>query len=80
MPEGGLAHVRQLHAAPEAAEERLARIGFERLDLLADGGGAHPQLVGGLGETGVPGRGLEGAEGCVRRSALGGIWMAGHGG
>ena len=58
-----LALARQPHAAAGAQEQRDADLVLKLLDLMADGRRRDRQFLGGLGETQVPGSGVEGLEG-----------------
>jgi len=81
MDEGRRAGVGQLDPSAEAAEERLAGELLHLLDVLADGGGADAQFVGGARETEMPPGGLEGPQRVERRQAEGrvGVVVGGHG-
>jgi len=55
--------VGQGKAARQAVEQAGAQPLLQQLDLMADGGLGHAQLDGGAGETEMPRRRLEGAQG-----------------
>ena len=54
-----LADLRQHDLARPAQEERLAEQVFQKLDLVADGGLGHAELLAGAGEAAMPGGGIE---------------------
>src|SRR5437899_12096678 len=58
---------RQLQLTVLADEQANAELFLQPLDLVADRGLRDVQLGGGLGETQMPGRGLEGAQSIQRR-------------
>lgn len=66
----GLSLVGQQQPAIAAAKERYVQAILEPPDPVADRRLGHVQLVSGLGEALVPGRGLEGANRIERRKAV----------
>ncbi len=59
----------ELDAAIAAPEQRHAKVGFQRLDLPADGAMGEVQFAGGVGEAQALGRDLEGRQRLQRRQA-----------
>ena len=55
----GDARFRELDAAIAAPEQRHAKVGFQRLDLPADGAVSEMQFAGGFREAQAVGRDLE---------------------
>ena len=64
-----LAGHRQLHPAPDAAEQRLAQLRLQLLHLMTDGRLRQAQLVGSAGKAAQPGGGLEAGQQAQRRNA-----------
>ena len=67
--QGRLAGLGQPDRPLAALEQGHAQIVLQALDLMADGGGGHVQLLRRLGEAEMAGGGLEGAQGVERRQS-----------
>jgi hypothetical protein len=65
----------ELDAAIAAPEQRHAEVGFQRLDLPADGAVSEMQFAGGVGKTQALGRDLEGRQRLERRQAAAHRWL-----
>ena len=64
--------VGDFHPPAVAPKQRHLDVPFQRLDLLADGGGRDVERIGGGREAQVSGHGLEYAQGSQRQSVVGG--------
>jgi CHASE2 domain-containing sensor protein len=67
--EEGNACLRKFDVAIAAPEQRHAQVGFQSLDLPADGAVREMQLGGGVGKAQAFGRDLEGGQRFERRQA-----------